>query len=48
MRALEDILAEMRHEIEMVRIVMPVVGQKLDELADEMSECIERFEDDLR
>lgn len=48
MRALEDILAEMKHEIEMVRIVMPVVGQKLDELADEMDECIERFEDDLR
>ena len=48
MRALEDILAEMRHEIEMVRIVIPVVGQKLDELADEMDDCIERFEDDLR
>lgn len=48
MRALEDILAEMRHEIEMVRIVMPDVGAKLEELADEMDECIERFEDDLR
>ena len=48
MRALEDILAEMRHEIEMVRIVMPVVGAKLDELADEMECVIERFEDDLR
>ena len=32
----------------MVRIVMPDVGAKLEELADEMDECIERFEDDLR
>ena len=48
MRALEDILAEMKHEIEMVRIVMPVVGAKLDELADEMEDCIERIEDDLK
>lgn len=46
MRALEDILAEMRHEIEMVQIVMPDVGAKLDELADEMDDCIERFDDD--
>ena len=48
MRALEDILAEMRHEIEKVRIIMPDVGAKLDELADEMESVIERFEDDLR
>lgn len=48
MRALEDILAEMRYEIEKVRIIMPDVGAKLDELADEMEDCIERFEDDLR
>ena len=48
MRTLEDILAEMRHEIEMVRIVMPDVGAKLDELADEMEDCIERVEDDLK
>lgn len=48
MRALQDIIDEMKHEIEMVRIIMPDVGQKLDELADEMDDCIERFEDDLR
>ena len=48
MRALEDILAEMRHEIEKVSIIMPDVGAKLDELADEMDDCIERFEDDGR
>lgn len=48
MRALQDIVAEMKHEIEMVRIIMPVVGEKLEKLADEMDDCIERFEDDLR
>ncbi len=48
MRALEDILAEMRHEIEMVRIVMPDVGAKLDELADEMDKVIDSIDDDLR
>lgn len=48
MRALQDIIAEMRHEIEKVCIIMPVVGEKLDELADEMDDVIERFEDDLR
>lgn len=46
MRALEDILAEMRHEIEKVCIIMPVVGEKLEKLADEMDDCIERFDDD--
>lgn len=46
MRALQDIIAEMKHEIEKVRIIMPVVGAKLDELADEMDDCIERLDDD--
>jgi hypothetical protein len=48
MRALQDILDEMKHEIEKVCIIMPDVGAKLDELADEMDECVERLEDDGR
>ena len=48
MRALQDILDEMKHEIEKVCIIMPVVGEKLDELADEMDDCIERLDDDGR
>lgn len=46
MRALQDIIAEMRHEIEKVCIIMPDVGAKLDELVDEMDDCIERLDDD--
>lgn len=46
MRALQDIIDEMKHEIEKVRIIMPVVGAKLDELVDEMDDCIDRFDDD--
>lgn len=46
MRALQDIIAEMRHEIERVLIVMPYVGEKLEKLADEMDDCIERLDDD--
>lgn len=48
MRALQDIIAEMKHEIEKVCIIMPDIGAKLEELTDEMEDCIERFEDDLR
>ena len=48
MRALQDILAEMKHEIEKVCIIMPDVGAKLDELADEMDQVIDSMDDDLR
>lgn len=48
MRALEDILVEMKHEIEKVCIIMPDVGAKLDELADEMNQVIDSIDDDLR
>ena len=48
MRALQDIVDEMKHEIEKVCIIMPVVGAKLDELADEMNQVIDSIDDDLR
>lgn len=48
MRALQDILAEMKHEIEKVCIIMPDVGAKLEELADEMDHVIDGMDDDLR
>lgn len=48
MRALQDIIAEMKHEIEKVCIIMPDVGEKLEKLVDEMDGVIERIEDDLR
>ena len=48
MRALQDILDEMKHEIEKVCIIMPDVGAKLDELADEMDQVIDSMDDDLR